>query len=403
MKSKVSQGDHVTDDGASERKAKGRMLLTERSVPSIEGEELAYIDDENYQEAFERAVNEWNSITAIPILDVSWKDEAPCRPPPEPPVDKDSGLTEQATSSATDDANLRRHSLSYMTFDPTDQTKCSQLLDHLITHIKSLDLTEQLNKIERHTPRYNSITSRLARLFSFKCKSLKQSLRNERDQILALALRPFDNNDSVQVTLLTVLYQKLTRKSASLCPRIGNHWDLIGFQGTDPISDLRGVGLLGLFQLVHFVLSPVTSELAQRVYKLSLISNHTFPFSALGMSITQITLSNLRSGRLNCEINRRGSPVMQTINLFYASVFYSYFREWRDNNRTIADAGYVLEKIRKQSSTNIHQSILLILNYDQRDSLVNGRVSETGEIADAPEESLVVFTDIWSKKNQSIQ
>jgi hypothetical protein len=30
------------------------------------------------------------------------------------------------------------------------------------------------------------------------------------------------------------------------CPMYGNHWEEIGFQGTDPATDCRGSGMLGL-------------------------------------------------------------------------------------------------------------------------------------------------------------
>lgn len=37
-----------------------------------------------------------------------------------------------------------------------------------------------------------------------------------------------------------------TLKNTDRCLRYGQHWELIGFQGTDPATDLRGVGMLGI-------------------------------------------------------------------------------------------------------------------------------------------------------------
>ncbi|EPZ37025.1 Engulfment/cell motility, ELMO domain-containing protein [Rozella allomycis CSF55] len=34
--------------------------------------------------------------------------------------------------------------------------------------------------------------------------------------------------------------------------RIGSHWKSLGFQGKDPATDFRGMGLLGLSQLIFF-------------------------------------------------------------------------------------------------------------------------------------------------------
>ena len=40
--------------------------------------------------------------------------------------------------------------------------------------------------------------------------------------------------------------------SNSLCKacRYGEHWALMGFQGSDPATDLRGAGMLGLLHLL---------------------------------------------------------------------------------------------------------------------------------------------------------
>lgn len=396
MKNKVSKSSGASDQSNEQDNgntcSRRRALFTEKSVPSIEGKEIAFIDDDNYQEAYEQAVNAWNSITAIPILDLTSPDEPPSRPPPDPPGEQ-RAVQDQMDKQVS-------FSPSSFSFDPADQTKCSLLLDQLTKHVLELDISSELTRIERHSQDFRRFSSRVKRLLFLGPPAIKSTLKAERDQIFALALKSFDNNDAGQVTLLTVLYQKLTRKPALLCPRIGNHWDIIGFQGIDPVSDLRGVGLLGLFQLVSFVLSPATSELAHQIYKLSVSSSQSFPFSALGMSISQITLANLRSGVLNGEINRRGSPVIRTVALFYASIFLKYFKEWRDNKRTIQDAGFVLDKIRKESSTKVHSVIVSILNYDKDELNLHKNTCQQSSQPVSPEESEVVFTDIWSKRDE---
>lgn len=42
---------------------------------------------------------------------------------------------------------------------------------------------------------------------------------------------PFDNTDTVYLEILQTIYRKLTN-SVYDCPRYGNHWEKIGFQGT---------------------------------------------------------------------------------------------------------------------------------------------------------------------------
>lgn len=45
------------------------------------------------------------------------------------------------------------------------------------------------------------------------------------------------------------LWQNL-QPDVKLTARIGRHWSDIGFQGDDPATDFRGMGLLGLTDLM---------------------------------------------------------------------------------------------------------------------------------------------------------
>jgi len=54
---------------------------------------------------------------------------------------------------------------------------------------------------------------------------------------------------------LQTLFKLLTAGNSD-CPRYGSHWERIGFQGNDPATDLRGVGLLGLLQPLFLVTTP---------------------------------------------------------------------------------------------------------------------------------------------------
>lgn len=51
-------------------------------------------------------------------------------------------------------------------------------------------------------------------------------------------------------------------------PRYGHHWGDVGFQGDDPATDLRGVGMLGLLQLLY--LPHHNAAAAQKLYQLSI-------------------------------------------------------------------------------------------------------------------------------------
>ncbi|XP_010152540.1 PREDICTED: ELMO domain-containing protein 3, partial [Eurypyga helias] len=77
-----------------------------------------------------------------------------------------------------------------------------------------------------------------------------------------------DNNERVHVRILQTIYKQLTRSRLG-CPRYGRHWEELGFQGADPGTDLRGTGMLGLMQVLHFVVDAQTLPLAREIFKLS--------------------------------------------------------------------------------------------------------------------------------------
>jgi hypothetical protein len=79
-------------------------------------------------------------------------------------------------------------------------------------------------------------------------------------------------------------------------PLISADWGEVGFQGKDPTTDFRGMGLYGLLQLVY--LSNV--ERGFRARKMLFESRHPrryFPFAASGINVTAFVLNDLLRGR----------------------------------------------------------------------------------------------------------
>lgn len=66
--------------------------------------------------------------------------------------------------------------------------------------------------------------------------------------------------------IFQTIYKQVTGDKLQ-CPRIGAHWDVVGFQGLDPATDLRGSGMLGPLQLL-FLLKEYR-ELALKIFTLS--------------------------------------------------------------------------------------------------------------------------------------
>ena len=96
-------------------------------------------------------------------------------------------------------------------------------------------------------------------------------LRTQRDRTMAVARLALDPADDAHERMLMTIYCSLTG-DATWPPRYGTHWEVVGFQGNDPATDLRGVGMLALLQAApHRMCAPrvhrVCTACAPRVHR----------------------------------------------------------------------------------------------------------------------------------------
>ncbi|KAL3863161.1 hypothetical protein ACJMK2_004930 [Sinanodonta woodiana] len=210
----------------------------------------------------------------------------------------------------------------------------------LVQHLQSQDFT-------RVKPSIRTLTERkgLAAFIHavFGPPKLHRDLIQERDFLFCVAATTFANDDRLHVRTLQSVYRCLTGSKFD-CPRTGGHWEEIGFQGTDPATDLRGCGLLGLVNLLYFLTDRKCRSIAHDVYKLSLHPTQNFPFCVMGINITRIALQTLREEGLNRECNKSKS-VLNTVNDFYVGTYLHMYEIWKGQSRTISDSGHVLREV----------------------------------------------------------
>jgi len=107
------------------------------------------------------------------------------------------------------------------------------------------------------------------------------------------SLRSTPYQTEVHSTKLTKLWNALYPEQ-QLKGLVSEQWKDIGFQGDDPSTDFRGMGILGLENLVY--LATQHPDLAQSIVATSQHPTHWFPFAITGIHITKIILDMLRSG-----------------------------------------------------------------------------------------------------------
>ncbi|NXG74308.1 ELMD3 protein, partial [Baryphthengus martii] len=157
-----------------------------------------------------------------------------------------------------------------------------------------------------------------------------------------------DDNERVHMRILQTIYKKLTRSRLG-CPRYGAHWEELGFQGADPGTDLRGTGMLGLMQMLFFVMDSQMLPLAREIFRLSQHETQArppanFPFSVMSVNITRIVLQALREERLSRECNRR-RQVVAVLNDLYAAAFLRLYRVWKGQRKTVVDSDSLLKEL----------------------------------------------------------
>ena len=145
--------------------------------------------------------------------------------------------------------------------------------------------------------------------------------------------------------VLVSVYRALC--GSSECPPVfGSHWESIGFQGSDPATDVRGGGLFSLVQLLAFVQAHPAS--AARLYALSRDDVQHFPFAVVGLNVSGFVLAALRSGALHAECNREGD-VWRCCHGLFAAAMAAFHRHWKDSSATITSWSAV-----RQSGSEAH-------------------------------------------------
>ncbi|KAF8820896.1 hypothetical protein IE077_002680 [Cardiosporidium cionae] len=102
-------------------------------------------------------------------------------------------------------------------------------------------------------------------------------------------------------------------------------WADIGFQ--NPLRDFRGVGQLGLKNLLYF--AKIHRLRAREVLEESLQPAMWFPFAATGLNITMWLLEFLRAGQLSCFFYRNSMKPLEIFNAIYCFSFLEFSRFWK--------------------------------------------------------------------------
>ncbi|XP_018567429.1 ELMO domain-containing protein 2 [Anoplophora glabripennis] len=137
----------------------------------------------------------------------------------------------------------------------------------------------------------------------------------------------FDSDDFEHERKLYDLWDNLM-PNEKLEGRITKQWQDIGFQGDDPKTDFRGMGMLGLENLLFFATE--FKAPAQHVLSHSHHPVYGYCFAIVGINLTSLAWQMLKDGSAKTYVynTSKSLPSIRLFHQFYSYLFYEFDRFW---------------------------------------------------------------------------
>lgn len=127
-------------------------------------------------------------------------------------------------------------------------------------------------------------------------------------------------------------------------------WQELGFQGPDPATDFRGMGMLGLDQLLAF--TQIAPKSAHNLWQQSNLGSAWFTFATVGINITALLYSLLVSRSADEYFYTHSST--EDLNLAYQIVFEKFGQYWVvEEAKDVMDFSRIFGKLRLDLERNL--------------------------------------------------
>lgn len=159
---------------------------------------------------------------------------------------------------------------------------------------------------------------------------------------------------------------KLMMPNTEMKERISKQWGVIGFQGTDPQTDFRGMGVLALDNLLFFATEH--TEAARKVLSHSHHPHFWFSYAIAGINITSLALQFLNEGILrnhfyNCKQDR---PTVEDFHQVYCYLYFEFSKFWiSEEPESVMQFGPVRDKFAEMMTGFLKDTdVVLELKYN---------------------------------------
>ncbi|KNE64552.1 hypothetical protein AMAG_09912 [Allomyces macrogynus ATCC 38327] len=186
-----------------------------------------------------------------------------------------------------------------------------------------LEEVTQMILYKKHFPGRSSLETPEARILFAAVSVIHEAHRVVAD-INARAATKYDAANRTHERKLLELWS-LLMPGEPLEARVTSQWGKIGFQGKDPATDFRGMGMQALDDLVYF--AKVHPTVAKAVLAASQHPVSWYSFAIVGINVTSYVVQTLRTRRLQYYMLLHG-PARETVHEFYCYVFKSFNDHW---------------------------------------------------------------------------
>lgn len=125
----------------------------------------------------------------------------------------------------------------------------------------------------------------------------------------------FDVFNEEHVALLDSFWLAMKTEKRTVPGLVSAEWTSLGFQGNDPTTDFRSMGMLGLHQLLHFAQRKTGT--AHLILKEFTQPGQNFPFAIIGINLSRLVMELFAQRRLHRYIIKRFGNLTVDCSLAY--------------------------------------------------------------------------------------
>ncbi|ESO93809.1 hypothetical protein LOTGIDRAFT_209335 [Lottia gigantea] len=195
----------------------------------------------------------------------------------------------------------------------------------LVVSYDDIEVDEATNEVLKIKDIIIEVHSQFSRCFQ-NCLNQIISYKRLLDEVESIRTTPYDSKNQEHEEKLLKLWTILM-PDTKLKSRISKQWTDIGFQGEDPRTDFRGMGILGLNQLLYFG-EKYTTE-ARHVLSQSHHPQYGYSCAIVGINLTSMIYNQLKSRKLRTHFyNKPSSACIDDFHEIYCYLFQEFNKFW---------------------------------------------------------------------------